>query len=356
MQFDIALRAAGVTALLLTAAVLLLATPRSAVARWFLPFALGISGFLAVNTPFEAAEPAGALWAVASFLSRMATVFLWIFSLVLFDGRVRAPRLAMAVGVAWLAMVVVSKGYFAPSPAGIDLSAIQIALGAALVLHAGWRVMRELRDDLVEARRRARPVFALGLLGLLVVDFAADLLHGYGWRPASFLLLQNGFITALAFGLALWLLRADPWVPVPRPASPVHAPDAQPPDPDDALLQRLEAVMRGERPYLDPDLTIARFAARVGVAEPALRRVINHRLGHGHFRTYLNGYRVQEAKRRLRDPALAGDKILAVALDSGFSSLPSFNRVFRQLAGCSPSEYRAGSTGERAPSGAEHGF
>lgn len=348
MQFDIVLRAFAATALLLTAAVLLRTSPRSAVARWFLPFALGMSGFLAVNTPYAAAEPAGALWSVASFLSRMAAVFLWIFSLVLFDGRVRMPRLSVAVVVAWLALVVVSKGYFAPPPASVDLSAIQIALGTALVVHAGWRVMHDLRDDLIEARRRARPVFALGLLGLLAVDFAADLLHGYGWRPASFLLVQNGFIATLALGLALWLLRADPWLPVARPASPVPASTRRPPDPDDALLERLQAVMVEERSYLDPDLTIARFAARVGVAEPALRRVINHRLGHGHFRTYLNGYRVEEAKRRLLDPTLAGDKILAVALDSGFSSLASFNRVFRQFAGCSPSEFRAASRCDRS--------
>ena len=341
MPFDIALRAAGVTALLLTAAVLLLSMPRSAVARWFVPFALGMAGFLAVNTPYEAAEPAAPLWAVASFLSRMAAVFLWLFSLVLFDGRVRMPRLALAVGGTWLVLVVVSKGYFAPPPAGIDLSAIQIALGAALVLHAGWRVMRELRDDLIESRRRARPLFALGLLGLLLADFAADLLQGYEWRPAAFLLVQNGVVTALAVGLALWLLRGDPWRPMPSTEAPA---EAGAPGPADALIARLEAVMREQRPYLDPDLTIARFAALVGVPEPALRRAINHGLGHGHFRTYLNGYRVAEAQRRLRDPASAGKKILAIALESGFSSLASFNRVFRQQVGCAPSEYRASAT------------
>lgn len=344
MPLDIVLRTAAAGVLLLTALVLVLSAPRTAVARAFLPFALGIAGFVGVNTAFDAAELPGPLWPVASFLSRMAVVFLWLFCLTLFDGRLRAPAAALVVGGAWLALVVISKGYFAPRPEGIDVSAIQIAFGTGLLLHAGWRVLRDLRDDLVETRRRARPLFALALLGIVALDFVVDVRHGYGWRPASFLLLQNAVILALAVGLALWLLRADPWWAdevAPR-AIPAAGAAAGAPDPDAAVLARLEAVMQGERPYLDPDLTFAGFAARVGVPEPALRRVINHRLGHGHFRNFLNGYRVEEAKRRLRAPASAGDKILAVALDSGFSSLASFNRVFRQATGCSPSGYRAG--------------
>lgn len=342
MPLDIALRAAAACVLLLTASLLMLSAPRSAVSRWFLPFAVGIAGFLGVNTAFDAADLPEPLWSVASFFSRMAAVFLWLFCLVLFDGRVRAPRVALAVGAAWLALVVVDKEYFAPEPAQVDVSAILIVLGSALLLHAGWRMVRGLRDDLVEERRRARPLFALALLGFLAMDFAVDVLHGYGWRPASFLLLQNATILVLATGLALWLLRADRWLTVEvvqRPAGPAAG---APPDPTLAVLARIEAVMRDERVYLDPELTFARFAARVGLPEPAVRRAINHRLGHGHFRNFLNDYRVEEAKRRLRDPATAGDKIVAVALDSGFSSLASFNRAFRQAVGCSPSEYRAG--------------
>jgi AraC-like DNA-binding protein len=346
MQLDIVLRVAAASTLLLTAAVLLVSAPRSAVSRWFLPFALGISGFLAVNTAFDAAELPEPLWSVASFLSRMAAVFLWLFWLVLFDGRLRSPVAALVVGGAWLVLVVVDKQYFAPAPSQLEISTVLVVLGTGLVLHAGWRVVRDLRDDLVEPRRRARPFFALALLGFLSLDFAVDMLQGYGWRPPSFLLLQNGVILALAAGLAVWLLRADAWLTAP-PArvGPTWFAASHPPDPELAVLARVEAVMQAERPYLDPNLTFASFAPKVGVPESTLRRAINHRLGHGHFRNFLNGYRVEEAKRRLRDPATAGEKILTVALDSGFSSLASFNRVFRQLAGCTPSQFRANASG-----------
>jgi AraC-like DNA-binding protein len=339
---DIALRAAGASLLLLTASVLVLGAPRSPIARAFLPLALGIAGFLGVNTAFDAAELPGLLWSLASFCSRMAAVFLWLFCLVLFDGHLRAPRAAIAVVAAWLVLVVVDRGYFAPTPAELDVSAIQIMIGTGLVLHAGWRVLRDLRDDLVESRRRARPVFALALLALLAMDFGVDVLHGTAWQPASFLVLQNAAIVVLAAAIGLWLLRAEPWL-VATPAAAAGPAGGAPADPDADVVARIELLMRAERPYLDPELTIAAFARRVGLPEPVLRRAINHRLGHGHFRAFLNGYRVEEARRRLRDPAHAGDKILAIALDSGFASLASFNRVFRQVAGCAPSDYRAGS-------------
>ena len=89
----------------LAAAALLLSAPRAPVSRWFLPFALGVAGFLGVNTAFDAAELPAPWWSIASFLSRMAAVFVWLFCLALFDGRLRAPRTALAVGLAWLLLV-----------------------------------------------------------------------------------------------------------------------------------------------------------------------------------------------------------------------------------------------------------
>ncbi len=98
--------------------------------------------------------------------------------------------------------------------------------------------------------------------------------------------------------------------------------------------------MEMDRVFLDPDLTFAAFVARMGATERAVRTLINHDLGHDHFRTFLNHYRVAEARRRLADPN-CDDKLVAVAMDSGFASLASFNRAFRQIEGCAPSAYRA---------------
>ena len=59
-----------------------------------------------------------------------------------------------------------------------------------------------------------------------------------------------------------------------------------------------------------------------------------------HFRTFLNAHRVEEARCRLVDPSQDGEQMIAIAADSGFASLASFNRVFREVEGRTPTEYR----------------
>lgn len=53
---------------------------------------------------------------------------------------------------------------------------------------------------------------------------------------------------------------------------------------------------------------------------------------------YLTQHRISHAQRLL---ATTRDKILSIALDSGFGSVSRFNAAFRSACGCSPREYRA---------------
>ena len=53
---------------------------------------------------------------------------------------------------------------------------------------------------------------------------------------------------------------------------------------------------------------------------------------------YVTQHRISHAQRLL---ATTGDKILKVALDSGFGSVSRFNAAFKSACGCSPREYRA---------------
>jgi AraC-like DNA-binding protein len=59
------------------------------------------------------------------------------------------------------------------------------------------------------------------------------------------------------------------------------------------------------------------------------------------FYDFVNGYRVEEARRILRDPRRGDQKILTIAFDSGFASKAAFNRVFKRHTGMTPSEYKA---------------
>lgn len=52
---------------------------------------------------------------------------------------------------------------------------------------------------------------------------------------------------------------------------------------------------------------------------------------------YITSLRVSRATELLENPDLS---IMDVALQSGFSSLPSFNRTFKQINNCTPSQFR----------------
>ncbi|HEX8428715.1 AraC family transcriptional regulator [Hymenobacter sp.] len=104
---------------------------------------------------------------------------------------------------------------------------------------------------------------------------------------------------------------------------------------------RLTQLMETDHPYLAPELTLPELAARLGTNTSMLSRVINTGFGQN-FNDYVNEYRVREAERRLRDPKFQQYTLLAVALESGFNSKSTFNRVFKKLRGATPSEVAAG--------------
>jgi len=55
------------------------------------------------------------------------------------------------------------------------------------------------------------------------------------------------------------------------------------------------------------------------------------------FNRLINTMRVEHAKNLLKE---TDSNILEIALDSGFNSKPTFNRVFRDLSGQTPTQYR----------------
>ena len=57
------------------------------------------------------------------------------------------------------------------------------------------------------------------------------------------------------------------------------------------------------------------------------------------FYDLINDYRVETVKQKMRSSESRQFTLLALAFDSGFKSKTSFNRVFKQKTGMSPSQY-----------------
>jgi AraC-like DNA-binding protein len=104
-------------------------------------------------------------------------------------------------------------------------------------------------------------------------------------------------------------------------------------------LKRLLALMETEKPYTDGDLTLPALATRLSVSPHHLSQIINERLNQT-FTDFVNSYRVEEAKRRLLDPAFKHYSVLGIAEEVGFNSKSSFNSVFKKHTNMTPSEFR----------------
>lgn len=102
--------------------------------------------------------------------------------------------------------------------------------------------------------------------------------------------------------------------------------------------QQLCRFMETEQPYLDGDLTLFSLATRLQLPPHQLSKLINQQGGVNFF-DFVNRYRVEEVKRRLAQDAQARHTLLAIALDCGFNSKASFNRVFKKMTGHTPRDY-----------------
>jgi AraC-like DNA-binding protein len=330
-QFDVIVRVACAT-LLIVAAVALLRRGRRADHVWFAPFALCLCGYLAGNTTVEALQLSGWSGRVGVLLGGFVAVFLWWFCLAVFDWSFRPRGPVLALGLAWMVVASADRGVFGAGVAGRGLSWVLIVFGCLMMGHLAWRLYRDRDSDLLDRRRRSRLAVVVLLSGLLVVDMAIDVVLGLEWRSQTYAIGQN--LACLAF--VAWLLTlGGEGASAPRPFQPLPQRDET-----DALAARLHHLVEVEKIHLDPALDLAGFVRRMGAPEKTVRRLINHQLGHDHFRTFLNAWRMEEARRLLADPERWGDKLIVIAMDSGFASLSSFNRVFQSVQGMTPGAYR----------------
>jgi len=296
----------------------------------------------------------GVAWPAVWALSAMGAGFFWAFATELFGDRPRLEPGRFAPAALLLAFAI--TGNLASGVAADGLWLVHNLVGAALMAHVLGVVWSGWRNDLVESRRRLRgpilaaaAMYAVAVIGVQISEIF--------WRPAD-AFSPLGALTLFALGLAGIgaLLQADPdlfaTAAASRPVT-LAAGAATTLSADDAKVAgKLDRLMREDRVYRDERLSIAALALRLGVPEYRLRRLINRQLGHRNFNSFVNQWRLGDAKQALSDPAEREVPISTIALDAGFQSLGPFNRAFKTETGLTPSEFRARALGSGGNSGA----
>lgn len=105
------------------------------------------------------------------------------------------------------------------------------------------------------------------------------------------------------------------------------------------FLNELTDHMRTYKPYLEGELVLPQLAKQLGISSNYLSQVINEQL-QINFYDFVNGYRVEEAKRIMLDSRQKNINILNIALDSGFNSKSAFYTAFKKTTSMTPTQYR----------------
>ena len=100
--------------------------------------------------------------------------------------------------------------------------------------------------------------------------------------------------------------------------------------------------------HFTEDIQLKDLAKKLGYHEKYLSSSL-HSLTGMNFRSFLCSYRINLAKELLRAKSPDALRVSDVALRCGFSSINSFNRVFREITGLTPTQYRSAASYRGTP-------
>ncbi len=257
---------------------------------------------------------------------------LYLYGKSLFQGLLKSPKWAALHFLPTLSYVLFSP--VLPNGTGDDLWRISysLVLGqsfiyVALSLGLWWQQMPRSN-----AESRWYLSLSLGLGGMwtiyALVFFAYIPVYLAGAISFSFLIIAWIFLAIKEQEVFLRLL------PSKYPSSHLSDVDRM------AIMQRVEQLLVKEKHFLDPSLSLAQLAKRAAVHPKTLSQVINESTGKN-FTHLINSHRVKHAQKLFSQAEMKEEKVIAIALDSGFRSLSTFNVVFKQYTKMTPSAFRS---------------
>lgn len=271
--------------------------------------------------------PLGFLLILQFVLMRVPPAFYWlIFTIPLLGG---GPFLYMAYGGQELC--IDARSCFSPE---YFLTLYRI-FGGALIFLLLIPVLHRttFKPEKAGPLRKHKYWLIVTLVFFNLLFIGVDLAHLAQLLPTQkYLIVQNVLIAGFVYLVLSSIFRVFSDSMGIRPPDLTEKSQAR----DRKVADKIRHLLENEKPYCELSFNRKALSDLLKEKEHVISRSINIYFGKS-FSELMNEYRVKEAKAKLlgtRDP------ITTISFDCGFSSVTSFNRVFKDATGLAPSEFR----------------
>lgn len=104
------------------------------------------------------------------------------------------------------------------------------------------------------------------------------------------------------------------------------------------LYYRLRNLLKKDRNYLDPDLSLKYIADKLATNTKYLSQVVNRQSGYN-FQYFINTYRIEDVKQKILDEKFQHLTLYGIALQCGFKNKSTFYKVFKEITNSTPKAF-----------------
>ncbi len=212
---------------------------------------------------------------------------------------------------------------------------IQVIAYSIAIFKGNKRYNRRLKNEFSNAENlqiKWLSWFNSALIIVAIISVLFYVINPFSDENNTFLILSMFAISVFIWLIGIWG-NAQPKMLLPAE----QKPSLEGQNGIDYIYKQLESLMLEKKYYLRPDLTLTELSKLAGTNRSYTSHAINTH-GKSNFSSFVNKYRVEEAKKIMKEKP--GIKLEQVALDSGFGSVLSMQRAFTRQTGLSPGKWK----------------
>lgn len=213
-------------------------------------------------------------------------------------------------------------------------------LFAALKLHSQHRNLLMDKYSAIEQRAMEWLRVMMILWGLVWVMYTANYVAtftGIRWLSLGFVLPVLELVILVAFtNYALKQSELTEAEKVEAPTTSQERVSVISEERMSEIAQKLKATMEEHELFRDDELSLNRLSASVAISENYISETLSQHL-HTNFFQFVNSYRIEEAKKLLKNSDML---VSSIAYEVGFKSKSTFNSSFKKMVGTTPTAFK----------------